>query len=150
MDNQTINRLPLASLAGSRYNGLIDLYFWDETFKPWESEKDLQDAYRAFQKSMWKVRLTRWIKNKLDCEDWSRLFVSHVLIRNALSDNKYPMALGLLTYNIEADSAEHQAICVAVVKHGKSYKLVELEPQPNQGIKELAKEELSTVCRVSF
>lgn len=137
-------------MAGSRYPKLSDIYFWDSQFLPWQSERELRKAYDAFQRSMWKVRLTRWIHGKLDCEDWARLFVGHVLVRNALSNNSQPMALGLLTYDIDADPSKHHAICVAAVKTGDGHKLVEVEALPKGGITDLSIPELATVCRISF
>lgn len=145
-----IDHRTIGQMATMRYRNLSDPYFWDSEFSPWESDAELEAALKAFHRSMWKVWLRQWIKGKLDCEDWARTFVSHVIIRNALSGNPLPKSLGVMTYDIGGDPQEHHAIAVAVVKnYGGGYVLREVEAQPGGGIVHLTPKERDTAKRFS-
>ena len=92
--------------------------------------------------------LTSWLSEKLDCDDWARLFIAYVIIRNALSKNKVSKALGLLCYKI--DGGEYHAINTAAVRHGSGTRMVEIEPQPRGGVKEITETERESAWFVSY
>ena len=108
----------------------------------------LKPMYDKFIASMWKVRLYDWVKNKLDCDKWARLFTAHVIIRNALSDFDYAMALGQLCYKI--DDGGYHMINAAIVRDGDDMKIQEIEPQPKNGLVTLTQTERESAWHVSM
>lgn len=81
-----------------QYPNIRTLQTLDALYELPESTKELSKWYDSFQRSMWRVNLTAWIKNKLDCDKWSILMMGHIILRNALSPFKNAQPIGLLLY----------------------------------------------------
>jgi len=136
-------------LIKATYPNVRDIELTDTA---WETFDDslLSNVYNSFQRSMWRVKLTQWMKNKLDCDKWALLLVAHVIIRNALGKDDKARALGRLSYHIGADPKKAHMINVAVMDRGDYFELQEVEPQPKQGKVKLTDAERATAWRVSF
>ena len=137
-------------MVNQRYPNIKDIELTDAAWETFD-DKLLNKVYDSFQSSMWRVKLTQWLKNKLDCDKWALLFVAHVIIRNALGKDDKARALGRLSYHINGDEKRAHMINVAVVDDGEGgLYLQEVEPQPKQGQISLNKAERDSVWRVSF
>jgi len=114
------------------------------------TEAQAKEIYNSFQRSMWKVKLTQWLKNKLDCDKWAKLLIAHVIVRNALSGAKNAKAIGLLRYRIGGDANKGHAINVCVIDNGSAVELRELEPQPRNGLTKLSQVEQESAWSYDF
>ena len=108
----------------------------------------IKSMYDKFIGSMWKVRLYDWVKNKLDCDKWARLFTAHVIIRNALGKFDNAMALGQLCYKM--DKGGYHMINVAIVQDGDDMRIQEIEPQPKNGLVTLTQTERESAWLISI
>ena len=108
----------------------------------------IHKAYDKFQRSLWAHRLTRWISNKFDCDDYAWSFRASCVIGNALSRNAHANPVGLICYLQDGDMSRSHAINNAVVSTDAGSEVVEIEPQPKSGIVNLSEVEIQSVYLV--
>ncbi len=108
---------------------------------------------KAYSQFIWQMKLlglTRWLKNKLDCDKWAWLFKAYITVRNALSKRKHGIPVGILCYYVDGDRTKPHMINTFMCHEDGKFKLLELEPQPGGGIKELTQKERDTAWLVAF
>ena len=123
------------------------------TFDADYSVVDASIIEKAYGQFIWQMRLlglTRWLKNKLDCDKWAWLFKAYIIARNALSKRKNAIPVGILCYYINADRKRPHMINVYLHWNGRNLTLTELEPQPGGGPKQLTQAERDTAWLVAF
>lgn len=114
-------------------------------------KKALTSMYDKFIKSMWKVRLYSWTKNKLDCDKWARLFTSHIIIRNALGTARNAVCLGQVSFLIDGQKGRGHMINLSVIVNDEGeYQIQEIEPQPKNGLTTLTPKERESAWRISI
>lgn len=103
----------------------------------------LVSAYESFQAWMRTFDQTQWKADKLDCDKWSKLFIAHCILRNALNPNpQAALPVGILCYPIGGDASRAHAInCAAFQNDAGQLELAEIEPQPDGGLRSLTPEE---------
>jgi len=124
-------------------------YTFDNEYEVVDKEL-IAKAYSQFIWQMKLLGLTRWLKNKLDCDKWAWLFKAYVTARNALSKRKHAIPVGILCYYVDGDREKPHMINTFMCYEDEKFKLMELEPQPGGGIKELTQKERDTAWLAAF
>ena len=97
-------------------------------------KETIADAYSSFIFEMRSAGLSEYIPNKLDCDKWALLFKAYVTAINAMTDRDYALPVGMLMYLVNGDPRKPHCINVFVYDTGEGFGMLELEPQPNNGI----------------
>ena len=126
-----------------------DISIWDNQYETL-TYKEARILYSQFQRAMWKIKLRQWVKNKLDCDKWARLFTAHVIVKNAISKRRNARAFGQIAYRINGEPKRGHMINFCVVWTGKRYEIQEIEPQPRKGFTKLKLKEASSAWHVAL
>ena len=138
----------LRQLVNFRYKS-AKAYVFDAEYNALES-KLIEKAYGQFIWQMKLIGLHRWIKNKLDCDKWAWLFKAYITARNALSKRKHAVPVGILCYYINGDRTRPHMINTYLHFDDGKLTATELEPQPDNGAKELTEKERDSAWLVAF
>ncbi|MDP0496148.1 MAG: hypothetical protein Q7Q73_08060 [Verrucomicrobiota bacterium JB024] len=85
-----------------------------------------------------------WVKDKGDCDFWSRLFIAYVLLRNVIGQAPNKPALAEIHFlKTPADSRSGHSVCSLLDERMRVY---ELDPQPGCGLTRLTDAQAAT-CR---
>ena len=143
-----INNKQFYSSLRSRYQS-AKVYLFDAEY----TATDRSVIDKAYSQFIWQMRLvglTMWLANKLDCDKWAWLFKAYVTVRNALSKRSNALPVGIICYHVGADKSRPHCINAYAHTDGEEFSIVELEPQPKSGTKELTEEERKTVWLAVF
>ncbi|MBC2593042.1 hypothetical protein H5P28_02095 [Ruficoccus amylovorans] len=122
------------------------LTFRDAQYRPVEQE-EAEDLYRSFQDWMRAILAPygayRWAENKGDCDFWSRLFVAHVLLRNAIGRAPGKPAIAEIHFLTDPHNPNSgHSICSLL---DASHTVYELDPQPGLGLTTIDAAQAATV-----
>lgn len=85
-----------------------------------------------------------WVRDKGDCDFWSRLFIAYVLLRNAIGQAPHKPALAEIHFLADpADPHSGHSVCSLLDERLLVY---ELDPQPGCGLTRLTDAQ-ATTCR---
>jgi len=117
-----------------------DIFVLDETYEL-PTRDVIQAAYNKFQRGLWTYKLTKWLRNKWDCDSFAWSFKASCTVGNALSKNTHAAPIGFICYFVDGNQSKGHAINNAVWGDSQLSVVCEIEPQPEGGIVELTKEE---------
>tara|TARA_R110000765_G_scaffold7963_4_gene26110 strand:+ start:116790 stop:117227 length:438 start_codon:yes stop_codon:yes gene_type:complete len=132
----------------SRYRN-AQIYLFDAQY----TLTDRKLIEKAYSQYIWQMRLlglTLWLSDKLDCDKWAWLFKGYVTLRNALSKRKHAIPVGIICYMVNGDKKKPHCINVFAHETKDGHKIMELEPQPKNGVKELTQKEKDSVWLAVF
>jgi len=143
LDNKRMRKM-----LNFRYKGARD-YIFDKEYVLTDS-KLINKAYSQFVWQMKVLGLYKWTKNKMDCDKWAWVFKAYVTLRNALSKRTHALPVGILCYYIDGDRTRPHMINTYFHYTDGVLKISELEPQPNNGSKQLTEKERDSAWLTAF
>jgi len=143
-----IEKRRMLKMLNFRYKSAKD-YIFDKEYSITNS-KLIDKAYSQFIWQMRLLGLTKWTKNKLDCDKWAWLFKAYLTVRNALSKRLHGLPIGILCYYIDGDRTRPHMINLYFHFTDGLLAISELEPQPNNGSKQLTQKERDSAWLVAF
>lgn len=104
--------------------------------------RDVIDGYYAkFQRSLWKYKLTRWLANVFDCDDFAWHFKGWCGIQRRLTKKSTQLPIGFLCYHIQGNKQRAHAINNSIWSKGVGSLIREIEPQRKGGVTSLTRKE---------
>lgn len=148
----TLNRDQVTDLLRARYPGVSSAatLVADADYTP----MPLNMAGKAYGRFiLWTkaLGLFRWLREKLDCDDWAWLFKAYVIIANALSKRDTAVPVFVIWYYARTHvQGPHAVNCLIVEREAGHAEVVELEPQPGQygGLIDLTQQERGGVWAI--
>ena len=142
----TISAQEVHTMMQKRYPN-ADVYVLDEAYEV-PTKNMIIKAYEKFQRSLWTYKLSKWLSNRNDCDDFAWNFKASCQIGNALSKNQYANPIGFLCYFENGDKERGHAINNAIWGEADHSVIREVEPQPKGGTKSLTKKERNSAWLV--
>ena len=138
----------MRKMLNFRYKCARD-YVFDKEYSL-TNEKLIKKSYGQFVWQMKLIGLYGWTKNKMDCDKWAWVFKAYLTLRNALSKRKNALPVGILCYYIDGDRSRPHMINTYFHYTDGKLAISELEPQPNNGAKQLTEKERDSAWLTAF
>ena len=142
-----VHKIRISALLTSQYPN-AKIICLDQYYDPL-TRGELFSMYRKFKYTMREVGLNGYVAESLDCDKWARLFTSHVVARNALSDKTTAKAIGELSYLMDNDTSKRHMVNVAIIKKDDALSIQEVDSLSG-GFVTLGKNERESAWRILF